>query len=62
MFAKNVFGSHLKSIICKTKIRACARLPVACSPLSVADRHKRPQGAGLPCALRLRAHAVGYYH
>ena len=24
MFAKNVFDSHLESIICKTKIRACA--------------------------------------
>ena len=36
-------------------MRVCARAPVACPPLSVADRQKRPQRAGHPCASLVQA-------
>ena len=60
MFAKNVFGSHLKMIICKTNnVRVRKASCGTYSPISVtAITQRRPLGACLPCALRLRAHAV----
>ena len=60
MFAKNVFGSRLKSIICKTNNVRVRKAPRGTySPISVtATTQRRPLGACQPCALRLRAHAV----
>ena len=60
MFAKNVFGSHLDSIICKTiNVRGRKASCGTYSPISVtAITQRRPLGVCQPCALRLRAHAV----
>ena len=57
MFAKNVFGSHLESIICKTINVRGRKAPCGTySPISVtAITQRRPLGACQPCALCLRA-------